>query len=667
MDQVSYEWNPPVSFASPTTTELDCNFELQRYLQSNNIYDSQNGENIRKQIIALLHKLVCDWVAELGERRCLPKDEYLSGGGTQIYIFGSQRLNVHTPDSDIDILCVTPTFVSRDDFFSSFCSRLALVEGLVNLNVLPEAYTPVIKFKLNNIHVDMIFAALPLSANRECMDLMNNNILNNLDEKSIRSLNGCRVAEMILKLVPDVDIFCTALRAIKHWARQRGLYSNVLGFLGGVNFAILIAFICQKYVNACASTIVIKFFLTFRYWKWPDPVFIAPLEECRTNNMNMKSSVPLIPWSAQANPKDRMPIITPAYPAMNSAYNVGLSQLRMIQEEICRGHQICQKYSDSLPGHSIELWSELFSSSKTEYFTKYPRYIQLDFLCPASSVDGHRWLGWCESKLKLLSIALEHDCMSCHPQTHYFRRFKTSPSSPTERSSSSSPRHTEDIEKTNMDSLLMNEFRVLSYFIGLTFKQGLRTLDATPCVQDFLSHITSWDSYQNDMDIEMYALTKDTLPTFVFEERQRATDDGDCDEVCSTRSCELGEFSDDDYVVGRVGAGAGGGAVVPQFDTEGRGMSPESQSTTENDVYLHDVIEKKRRLNVCSESSDELQSRGEKVARKEGDAVCDLTCESSGSPDIQSNALEANYASRRPNKPVVHDVVDLTAEDEDED
>jgi poly(A) polymerase len=49
---------------------------------------------------------------------------------------------------------------------------------------------------------------------------------------------------MIDKLVPEKDTFRLALRCIKLWAKNRGLYSNVLGYLGGVTWAMLVARIC---------------------------------------------------------------------------------------------------------------------------------------------------------------------------------------------------------------------------------------------------------------------------------------------------------------------------------------------------------------------------------------------------------------------------------------
>lgn len=46
----------------------------------------------------------------------------------------------------------------------------------------------------------------------------------------------------------------------------RGIYSNALGYLGGVSWAMLVARTCQLYPNAAASTVVHKFFFVFEKW-----------------------------------------------------------------------------------------------------------------------------------------------------------------------------------------------------------------------------------------------------------------------------------------------------------------------------------------------------------------------------------------------------------------
>lgn len=57
----------------------------------------------------------------------------------------------------------------------------------------------------------------------------------------------------------------------------RGIYANVLGYLGGVSWAILVARICQLYPCAVASTIISKFFLVYSRWGWPKPILLKSI------------------------------------------------------------------------------------------------------------------------------------------------------------------------------------------------------------------------------------------------------------------------------------------------------------------------------------------------------------------------------------------------------
>ena len=234
------------------------------------------------------------------------------------------------------------------------------------------------------------------------------------------------MAEWICRLVPNFPVFATALRFVKHWARQRGLYSNVLGFLGGVNYAILVAFVCQKYPHVSAGTIVHKFFQTFYQWQWPQPVMLVPVVE---DNDPESDHVYLPVWNPKVYPKDGlqlMPIITPAYPAMNSSYNVGYPQYRLIHSEIVRGLQMFQAHHKenptSNPSTNAFPWRTLCTPAVTDFFSRHPIYIQVDI--SAYSADDHRsWFGWCESRLRLLILSLEQPPTTfCHPQANCFHR-----------------------------------------------------------------------------------------------------------------------------------------------------------------------------------------------------------------------------------------------------
>lgn len=58
-----------------------------------------------------------------------------STAGGKIYTFGSYRLGVHGPGSDIDTLCVVPKHVSREDFFDILEPMLKDIEGVTEVSV----------------------------------------------------------------------------------------------------------------------------------------------------------------------------------------------------------------------------------------------------------------------------------------------------------------------------------------------------------------------------------------------------------------------------------------------------------------------------------------------------------------------------------------------------
>ena len=68
--------------------------------------------------------------------------------------------------------------------------------------------------------MDMLFARLSNSTIADDLDLKDDSILRDLDEKCVRSLNGCRVTDEILNLVPNVETFRLTLRTIKLWAKS---------------------------------------------------------------------------------------------------------------------------------------------------------------------------------------------------------------------------------------------------------------------------------------------------------------------------------------------------------------------------------------------------------------------------------------------------------------
>ena len=150
----------------------------------------------------------------------------INAAGGKIFTYGSYRLGVYGPGSDIDTLVVAPKDVTRDDFFAHYPSileRMSPPGAIEEITPVPDAFVPIIKIEYSGISIDLIFASLPLSSVPVGQDLKDNNLLRGLDDRGLRAVNGTRVTDEILDLVPQQKVFRTALRAIKLWANRKTL------------------------------------------------------------------------------------------------------------------------------------------------------------------------------------------------------------------------------------------------------------------------------------------------------------------------------------------------------------------------------------------------------------------------------------------------------------
>ncbi|XP_045072512.1 poly(A) polymerase gamma isoform X1 [Coregonus clupeaformis] len=429
--QKHYGITSSISMAFPREVDHQYTHKLSEAMKPFGVFEDEDELNHRLAVLGKLNTFVKEWIAEISETKNLPPSAITNVGG-KIFTFGSYRLGVHTKGADIDALCVSPRHVERTDFFDSFFAKLKLHEEIKDLRAVEDAFVPVIKFKFDGIEIDLLFARLALQSIPDNLDLRGDSHLRNLDIRCIRSLNGCRVTDEILYLVPNKENFRLTLRAIKLWAKRRGIYSNMLGFLGGVSWAMLVARTCQLYPNAVASTLVHKFFLVFSKWEWPNPVLLKQPED---SNLNLPV------WDPRVNPSDRyhlMPIITPAYPQQNSTYNVSTSTRTIMSEEFKYGLSVTD---DILQGKTD--WSKLFEPPN--FFLKYKHYIVLT--ASASTEENQlEWIGLVESKIRVLVGNLERN--------EYITLAHVNPTS----------------FPGNKESCSENEF-VSMWFIGIIFKK----------------------------------------------------------------------------------------------------------------------------------------------------------------------------------------------------
>lgn len=387
----------PISLAGPEAKDIELTQSLEESLRPHGCFETEEELNHRLDVLSRLNNLVRQWIKDVSLEKSMPENIAATVGG-KIYTFGSYRLGVHNKGADIDTLCVAPRHILREDYFSSFIEHLRMRDEVTDLRAVPDAFVPVIKLCFDGIDIDLTFARLALKEVTETQDLSDPMLLKNLDPKCVRSLNGCRVTDEILRQVPNVENFRLTLRSIKLWAKRHGVYSNVLGFLGGVSWAMLAARVCQLYPNAVPSTLIQKFFLVYIKWQWPQPVLLKKPED-----FGLGFQV----WDPRYNVADRfhiMPIITPAYPQQNSTFNVSQSTLKVMQEEFKASLAICE---DIIAGRCG--WDRLFETPN--FFGKYRHFIVLE-ASSATEEDQLQWEGLVESKVRHLISSLERESIS---------------------------------------------------------------------------------------------------------------------------------------------------------------------------------------------------------------------------------------------------------------
>ena len=371
-----------------------------------NLYESNEESNKREEILISLKRCVIQAVKNIYKAKGKTDEEANNAGGG-VFSFGSYRLGIAGPGDDIDVLCIAPVIDTRED--NKICERGIILDEikkqLENLRGeneitqiihIAEAKVPIIKIVYKGIPIDILVASVSFKSIPENFNLEDDNVLKNCCEKCILSLNGCRVTNAIFKSLPPerIEDFKLTLRAIKLWAKKRGIYSNAIGYLGGVAWAILVAKVCQLFPKCKANQLIRKFFEVYGAWDWDNPVQINEIKE------EVEFTCPLPVWKKEAT---HCPfyIITPAFPAQNT--NAGTNQIlkRVLVEEF----NIFKEYSSKInikDKNCVYTWKGLFQGG-IKLFEGYNYFLQIDILAKEKK-DFKSWDGLVESQLRKLIL-----------------------------------------------------------------------------------------------------------------------------------------------------------------------------------------------------------------------------------------------------------------------
>ena len=124
-----------------------------------------------------------------------------------------------------------------------------------------------------------------------------------------------------------------------------------------------------------------------REWKNDTPITLGPIQ-----NDPKTVNFPVDDLYVERE-TDLFPIITPAFPAMNSTHNVSLTTRNIMITEFEKGMEI----TNNLMNGGLTDWRRLFK--KFPFFKAYKYFIQIQILSRTEEI-AEKWKGYCESKIR---------------------------------------------------------------------------------------------------------------------------------------------------------------------------------------------------------------------------------------------------------------------------
>src|ERR1700742_3743099 len=109
----------PFSLALPEPLDIQKTADLVEELKREKNYENEMGTKKRIATLKVLSKTTHEFVRDVSRKQGLPPSQINQFGG-KVYPYGSYRLGVFGPGSDIDTLAVAPRHVKREDFFDLF-------------------------------------------------------------------------------------------------------------------------------------------------------------------------------------------------------------------------------------------------------------------------------------------------------------------------------------------------------------------------------------------------------------------------------------------------------------------------------------------------------------------------------------------------------------------
>ncbi|WPJ61484.1 hypothetical protein SMAC4_01794 [Sordaria macrospora] len=326
---------------------------------------------------------------------------------------GSFALGVHTSSSDIDVLAIGP--FSTNTFFSLAIQRLRRASSSPLFSsyqpkILRRIYSStgtMLELSVNQIKFDLQYCpAAHIASNwpRILSTAPPGNAVWSLPALTLTKLKAARDLDYLRRTVPDLAVFRTAHRAVRSWAKARGVYAQRFGYLGGIQISVMLARVykalalTQGVTRVGVEELVASFFEEYARFHWGrDMVYdeVCPWFRQKREKGGEKEVY-------RRTSREAMVVLGWFGPGLNTSGQASVWSVRTLKEEFERAR-------DQLVKEEVRSWKEFLegSSAAEEFLTGYKSYVKVDVqYWGLSPSRGAQFVGWLESRLVMLLVDL---------------------------------------------------------------------------------------------------------------------------------------------------------------------------------------------------------------------------------------------------------------------
>ncbi|WP_299532226.1 poly(A) polymerase [uncultured Streptomyces sp.] len=250
-----------------------------------------------------------------------------------VHLVGSRRTGCALPGADVDLVAALPAVVDAAEL------RRRLPRAR-DVREVTGARVPGLRFALRGLKVDLVLVATGAVPPGEAVARRAE-----LGDAAAVALSAVSDARALLDAVadaPDPAAYTALTRAVKAWARAKGLDSAAFGGLPGLAWSVLAARTVAEAGDLPPTALLRHFFATWAAWDWTRPVACGPVPRAYGYGYGGGSE-------AVPGPAAPLTVLTPTAPVRSCTGQVSAAFRDLVAEELFLAWEQLESLPDNAP------------------------------------------------------------------------------------------------------------------------------------------------------------------------------------------------------------------------------------------------------------------------------------------------------------------------------